>query len=186
MKGTDHVFACCAVNRSFAANAAVDLRKQSCWYLDKSAAAFDDMCRKTRDVADHAATKCDNMVAAFHMLFKQPIGQALQLFPAFTRFACRKCENSRINSHRRQCGVQYRQHGMGDIFIGDYEQAIVAGKGHQMRPCIRQQTCTHMDVIRCVGKVDGNHGHAASAFRIFSTVRACGDVSLRMWKFAAA
>ena len=146
--------------------------------------ALDDMCGKTGDVADHSATKRDDMVASFDMMVEQPIGQPLKLTPALGTFSGRQDELRRF--HPLQTGDELRPDTVCDLFVGHHQRPPPACKRHQKIGRPRQQADLDMDIIRTLSEIYGNAGHWAKAFNIISTVRPCGDVSLRMCSSASA
>src|SRR3546814_17444589 len=86
MKGSDKILARGHVDRGLAADAAVDLREQGRRDLDEVAAALDDAAREAAEVADHAAAKSDDMVAALDTSGDQPFGERRAARPAFRSF----------------------------------------------------------------------------------------------------
>src|SRR3546814_2252399 len=85
MKGADKILARGHVDRGLAADAAVDLREQGRRDLDEVAAALDDAAREADEVADHAAAKSDDMVAALDTFGDQPFGEPREARPEIGR-----------------------------------------------------------------------------------------------------
>ena len=184
MESSDKVLACRAVDRGLAADRTVDLRQQSRRHLDEAAAALQDRAGKAGQVAHDSAAQRDDMIAAFDAFFQHPVGQALQLVPAFGAFARFDIVPSRCLARCGERGIDGRAPVLARVTISDHGNALLAQERGRMIRQIAEQTMADAHFVAASGKFDIDYNHASIASIIRLTVRWCGPSSVTMWIWA--
>ena len=90
MKGADHILAEGVDYAGLATDRGVDLCKQGGWYLHERDTALVAGGGKAGDVADHAASQCDECAVAVEAFFQQGIENRIQGFQVLDLLAVRQ------------------------------------------------------------------------------------------------
>ena len=159
----DHVLAEGMVDRGFAADCGIDLRKQRGRHLDERNAALINGCGKTGYVADYAAAERDQRRVALATMREQRIDYRVEGFPALVLFPLRHDDRHRAHTLRCEARRQLLEVKGCDRRIGD-DRGTLLGEARRKQSGLCQQASS--DVYRIAAfpelNVQGAHDLSAS------------------------
>ena len=167
MERADQVLALRRVDPGFAAHGTVHLRQKRGRHLHKPHAPAQHGGGKACKIADHAATKRDNHVAAFDLLFQQPFDRAGKLLPPLGGLTGRQGQGDDLNPLGGHAGAEGVKVLGRHVFIGQNGHPGARQKRRDPAPRLRQKPLSDLDFIAAIAQGDVNRlrilgGHVLS------------------------
>ncbi len=146
------------IDAGLAADRGIDLRQQRRRHLDETDAAHVTRCRKTRDVADHAATERDHRGVALCARLDEPIENRLHRGQGLVRLAVgqRDARDVAAFEVREQLVQIERLHG-----LVRNDEAVVATQMLAKVEVAAEQAATDNNGIAAVPEFDSEGGRHA-------------------------
>ena len=172
----DQILARRGVDRGLAADRTVDLRQQGGGQLHEAASALEDRAGEAGEIADHAAAQREDMIAARHAAFEQPVGQLGQFAPALGLLARFDRIPGDVVPGTGKRPRQPLAMVVPCVTIGDHRDRaarcrIGVDEFAQMRGRVIEQSVLDQHAIAAPGQFHIDHSHASIASIIRSTVR---------------
>ena len=167
----DQILAGACVDRGLAADRRIDLREQGRRDLDEAAAALEDRGGEADEIADHAATERDDMIAALDAEFEQPVGQRFERAPS--SWSPRRARARSPRSRTPAAGQRGLQRGQDACAtFSSVTIAIVRPRasGARWSPARSSSPASIIDVIAALAERHRDTDHFSSAFRMAFTV----------------
>ncbi|QTK81333.1 Hypothetical protein AT6N2_L0403 [Agrobacterium tumefaciens] len=152
VKNTEKVLAVAAVDAGLATDGGIDLRQKRGRYLHEADAAAHNACRKTSEIADHAAAQRDHRIVALHACSENCIADRHEMLEALGLFTCRQGQRDGLDAIRLQSVHETFEIKRRDMLVRDDRRAFTLKPCRDFTACPADQSRPDQNVIRALAK----------------------------------